>query len=55
MELMQAIWAVRMISALRPNFVRIDEDGSINQSNIGGYDSAERQLDHVTPYQFGRR
>jgi hypothetical protein len=22
MELMQAIWAVRMISALRPNFVR---------------------------------
>ena len=33
----------------------VDEDGSVDQSNIGGNDGAERQLDHVALYQFGRR
>jgi len=33
----------------------VNEDGSIDQSNIGRDDGAERQLDHVALYQFGRR
>jgi len=86
--------AVRMSSALRPNFVRpprrydfghgfpsaderagislkarvsfdwngfagehrlVDKDGSVDQSNVGGNDGAQRQLHHIALYQLGRR
>jgi hypothetical protein len=33
----------------------IDENGSAYQSHIAGDDGAERELDHVALYQFGRR
>src|ERR1022692_3475361 len=34
---------------------RADEDGTVDQSNIGGNDGAERQFDDVALNQFGRR
>jgi len=33
----------------------VDKDGSVDQSNVGGNDGAQRQLHHIALYQLGRR